>query len=139
VKVDVHVNVVKSMKVNLLIIVTIVFLTFAYQSNELLTFDNPTIKIKDINVINSYKGKMICYTINLYSPSQISEFIAIPDIAGANSDSSTKIEFDNHTRRATVVYYYAVPKEIASEDIKIKFCLNDKTHEVNSIVNTNNF
>lgn len=126
------------MKANLLIIVTIVFLAFAYQLNELLTFDNPSIKIEDINVINSYKGRMICYTINLYSPSQISEFVAIPNIAGANSDSKTKFEFDYHTRRATVVYYYCVPEEKVDEDIEIWFCLNSRSQQVNSIVKTNN-
>ena len=123
------------MKANLLIIITIVILTGAYGINELLTFDSPTIKIREINVINSSNGKMICYTINLYSPSQISEFVARPNIAGDNEDSVLKMEFDGHTRRATVVYYYAVPKVNAGEEIEIKFCLNDQLCQANSIVN----
>ena len=124
------------MKANLLIIITIVILTGAYSINELLTFDSPTIKIREINVINSSNGnKTICYTINLYSPSQINEFVAEPNIAGGNDDSVLNLKFDSHTRRATVVYYYVVPKARAEEDIEIKFCLNDKLCQANSKLN----
>lgn len=116
------------MKTNLLIIITIVILTGAYRINELLTFDSPTINIRQTDVINSSKGKMICYTINLYSPSQISEFVVVPSTAVSERDSSVlKLEFNNHTRRATVVYYYAVPKEKPEKDIEISFCMNNLT------------
>lgn len=126
------------MKANLLIIITIVILTGAYGINELLTFDSATIKIREINVINSSNGKTICYTINLYSPSQICEFVAKPNIAGINEDSVLEMKFDGHTRRATVVYYYAVPNVKAGEEIEINFCLNDKMCQENSIVNFEN-
>ncbi len=104
---------------------------------ELLSFDCPSIKIKDINIIESERGKVLCYTINLYSPSQIKDFVAIPNIEGANSDSKTKFKFDNHTRRATVVYYYALP-EISNEDkISIKFSLNNNVNQIDKIVCSN--
>lgn len=122
------------MKAKVLILIAIVLIASACQVNrELLTLDSPSIKIKEVNVINSDKGQVICYTINLYSPSSLSEFVAIPNIAGANSDSMTKFQFDNHARRATVIYYYAVPESCTMQDISIKFCLNNDIQEVNDV------
>ena len=128
------------MKANLLIIITIVILTGAYCVNELLTFDSPVIKIRQANVINSSNGKMICYTINLYSPSQISEFVAIPNTADGDKDSSVlKVEFNSHTRRATVVYYYAVPQLKPEKEIEINFCLNNRTVMAANVADANIF
>lgn len=128
------------MKANLLIIITIVILTGAYCINELLTFDSPTIKIRQANVINSSNGKMICYTINLYSPSQISEFVAMPNTADGEKDSSVlKVEFNNHTRRATVVYYYAIPQIKPEKEIEINFCLNNRTMMAANVADANIF
>lgn len=107
-----------------LIILTILLITSTYNFTDFISFDTPSIKIKDVSVIESYRGKVICYTINIYSPSRIKDFIAKPSIAGANSDSETKYEFTEHTRKATVIYYYAIPNDL-DEDIDIKFCLND--------------
>jgi hypothetical protein len=129
------------MKANLLIIITIVILTGAYRINELLTFDSPTIKIRQTNVINSSNGKMICYTINLYSPSQISEFVAVPNTAkeGESDSSVLKLEFNGHTRRATVVYYYAVPPTKPDREIEISFCLNNRTTMAANVADVNIF
>ena len=128
------------MKTNLLIIITIVILTGAYCVNELLTFDSPVIKIRQANVINSSNGKMICYTINLYSPSQISEFVVVPNTAQSEKDSSVlKLEFNDHTRRATVVYYYAVPMLRPEKDIEISFCLNNRTKTATNLADANIF
>ena len=128
------------MKANLLIIITIVILTGAYCINELLTFDSPVIKIRQANVINSSNGKMICYTINLYSPSQISEFVAMPNTADGDKDSSVlKVEFNSHTRRATVVYYYAVPQLKPEKEIEINFCLNNRTVMAANVADANIF
>ncbi|MBQ5451676.1 MAG: hypothetical protein IIU03_08415 [Bacteroidales bacterium] len=128
------------MKANLLIIITIVILTGAYCVNELLTFDSPVIKIRQANVINSSNGKMICYTINLYSPSQISEFVAMPNTADGDKDSSVlKVEFNSHTRRATVVYYYAVPQLKPEKEIEINFCLNNRTVMAANVADANIF
>lgn len=128
------------MKANLLIIITIVILTGAYCVNELLTFDSPVIKIRQANVINSSNGKMICYTINLYSPSQISEFVAMPNTADGDKDSSVlKVEFNSHTRRATVVYYYAIPQIKPEKEIEINFCLNNRTVMAANVADANIF
>ena len=118
------------MKANLLIILTIVLIASACQINkEMLTFDNPTITIKDINVITSPKGKVICYTINLYSPSRLSEFVAIPDKIEKDCDNVAKFEFDRHVRRATVVYCYTMPDQMESKHVNIKFCLNNRMQD----------
>ena len=115
------------MKANLLILLlTIVLVTTACRiKTEMLTLDNPSITIKDINVITSTSDSctVLCYTINLYSPSRLCEFVAIPNVTG--NDSVTTIEFSGHTRRATVTYYYVVPRGYDSEHIDIKFFLND--------------
>jgi hypothetical protein len=120
------------MKANLLILLlTIVIVTTAcrIKSTEMLTLDNPSITIKDINVITSDSCKVFCYTINLYSPSRLCEFVAIPNVTG--KDSVTTIEFSGHTRRATVTYYYVVPRGYDSEHIDIKFFLNDSEEDKN--------
>ncbi len=125
------------MKANLLVFVAVVIIAVSacQVRQEMITFNNPTITIKDVNVINSYKGKVICYTINLYSPSSLSEFVATPKIAGDNSSSSTKFEFNDHARRATVTYYYEVPEEVDSSEISVCFCLNNSLQEINSMTN----
>ena len=96
---------------------------------EMLTLDSPSISIKDVNVITSDTCKVVCYTINLYSPSRLCEFVAIPNVTG--KDSVTTIEFSGHTRRATVTYYYVVPRGYDSEHIDIKFFLNDSEEDKN--------
>lgn len=122
------------MKAQLLILIAIVMIASACQVNkELLTLDNTSIKIKDVKVINSDKGEVICYTINLYAPSSLSEFVAEPNIAGENDDSVTRFQFDNHARRATVIYYYVMPKGKKFEEIKISFRLNEATLNVNDV------
>ncbi len=121
------------MKANLLILLlTIVLVTTACRiKTEMLTLDNPSITIKDINVITSSSDSctVFCYTINLYSPSRLCEFVAIPNVSG--KDSVTTIEFSGHTRRATVTYYYVVPRGYDSEHIDIKFFLNDSEEDKN--------
>ena len=113
------------MKANLLILLlTIVLVSTACRiKTEMLTLDNPSITIKDINVITSDSCRVLCYTINLYSPSRLCEFVAIPNVA--EKDTVTTIEFSGHTRRATVTYYYVVPRGVDSEHIDIKFYPND--------------
>ena len=121
------------MKPNWLVILIILFVGSAINIKELLNFDNPDIKIKEINVIETDSVKFYCYTINLYSPSQLRFFAAQPSKEGINKDSQVKIHFNSHTRRATIVYYYAMSiKE--SEDINIKFCLNDNAKQIDSTV-----
>jgi hypothetical protein len=120
------------MKANLLILLlTIVIVTTAcrIKSTEMLTLDNPSITIKDINVITSDSCKVFCYTINLYSPSRLCEFVAIPHVT--EKDTITKIEFSDHTRRATVTYYYVVPRGVDCEDADIEFFLNDNEEHDN--------
>ena len=119
------------MKANLLILLlTIVVVTTASRiKTEMLTSDSPSISIKDIDVITSDTCKVVCYTINLYSPSRLCEFVAIPNVTG--KDSVTTIEFSGHTRRATVTYYYVVPRGYDSEHIDIKFFLNDHEEDHN--------
>jgi len=134
VKDKVYITVYFTMKTNWLIILSLLLLTAAAKIKEVLPFDSASITIKDVNVIESYSGKLLCYTINLYSPSQIKDFVAIPNIDGANSDSKTKFEFDCHTRRATVVYYYAMPQESDQKEISIKFCLNNDENLSDNIV-----
>lgn len=125
------------MKAAILVFVAAVIIagSICQAGREMLTFNNPTITIKDVNVINSYKGKVICYTINLYSPSSLSEFVATPRIAGESSCAETKFEFSGHARRATVTYYYPVAEELDSNEICISFCLNNSLKEVNSMAN----
>lgn len=114
--------------------VAIVLIASACQvKREMLTLDNPSITIKDINVINSDKGKVIRYTINLYSPSSLSEFVAIPNIATHNEDSITKFKFDDHARRATVTYFLAVPDMVNPDEVSISFLLNNSTIEVSNM------
>ncbi|MCR5453853.1 MAG: hypothetical protein K6F33_02550 [Bacteroidales bacterium] len=118
------------MKANLLILLlTIVIVTTACRitSTEMLTLDHPSITIKDIDVITSDSCKVFCYTINLYSPSRLCEFVAIPHVT--DKDTITKIEFSVHTRRATVTYYYVVPREVDCEDTDIEFFLNDNEED----------
>ncbi len=119
------------MKANLLILLlTIVLVSTACRiKTEMLTLDNPSITIKDINVITSDSCKVLCYTINLYSPSRLCEFVAIPNVA--DKDTVTTIEFSGHTRRATVTYYYVVPRGVDCEHIDIKFYLNDNEENKN--------
>ena len=122
------------MKANLLILLlTIVIVTTAcrIKSTEMLTLDNPSITIKDINVITSSSDSctVLCYTINLYSPSRLCEFVAIPHVT--EKDTITKIEFSDHTRRATVTYYYVVPRGVDCEDADIEFFLNDNEEHDN--------
>jgi hypothetical protein len=120
------------MKANLLILLlTIVIVTTAcrIKSTEMLTLDNPSITIKDINVITSDSCKVFCYTINLYSPSRLCEFVAIPHVT--EKDTIAKIEFSDHTRRATVTYYYVVPRGVDCEDADIEFFLNDNEEHDN--------
>jgi len=130
----VYITVYFTMKANWLIIVSVILLGSALKIGGVLSFDNAAITIKDVNVIESYSGKLLCYTINLYSPSQIKDFVAIPNIDGANIDSKTTFEFNNHTRRATVVYYYALPQHADEKDISIRFCLNNDDYQTDNIV-----
>ena len=130
----VYITVYFTMKANWLIIVSIVLLASAVKIRENMSFDNPAITIKDVNVIESYTGKLLCYTINLYSPSQIKDFVAIPSIDGANGDSKTTFEFNSHTRRATIVYYYALPQETDQKDVSFKFCLNNDENQTDNIL-----
>jgi len=130
----VYITVYFTMKANWLIIVSIIILGSAMKIGGVLTFDNAAITIKDVNVIESLNGKLLCYTINLYSPSQIKDFVAIPNIDGANIDSKTKFEFNNHTRRATVVYYYALPQHTNEKEISITFRLNNNDHQTDNII-----
>lgn len=114
------------MKANLMILLlTIVIVTTAcrIKSTEMLTLDNPSITIKDIDVITSDSCKVFCYTINLYSPSRLCEFVAIPHVT--EQDTITKIEFTAHTRRATVTYYYVAPCGTEREDADIEFFLRE--------------
>jgi UDP-galactopyranose mutase len=113
------------MKANLLILLlTIVVITTAGRiKTEMLTLDSPSISIKDVNVITSDTCKVVCYTINLYSPSRLCEFVAIPNVS--EHDTVTTIEFSDHARRATVTYYYVVPRNNDSEHFDIKFFLKD--------------
>jgi hypothetical protein len=119
------------MKANLLILLlTIVVITTAGRiKTEMLTLDSPSISIKDVNVITSDTCKVVCYTINLYSPSRLCEFVAIPHVT--EKDTITKIEFSDHTRRATVTYYYVVPRGVDCEDADIEFFLNDNEEHDN--------
>lgn len=119
------------MKANLLILLlTIVVLTTASRiKTEMLTSDSPSISIKDIDVITSDTCKVVCYTINLYSPSRLCEFVAIPNVS--EHDTVTTIEFSGHARRATVTYYYVVPRDTDCEHIDIKFFLNDHEEDHN--------
>lgn len=112
----------------LMIFVAVVLIASACQvKREMLTFDNPSITIKDINVINSDKGKIICYTINLYSPSSLSEFVVTPKIAKENADFTYR--FPNHTRRATVNYYLAVSDDISPDKVELTFKLNNSVEQ----------
>ncbi|MBO4771896.1 MAG: hypothetical protein J5595_05110 [Bacteroidales bacterium] len=119
------------MKANLLILLlTIVVVTTASRiKTEMLTSDSPSISIKDIDVITSDTCKVVCYTINLYSPSRLCEFVAIPNVS--EHDTVTTIEFSGHARRATVTYYYVVPRDTDCEHIDIKFFLNDHEEDHN--------
>ena len=121
------------MKANLLILLlTIVVVTTASRiKTEMLTSDSPSISIKDIDVITSSSDSctVLCYTINLYSPSRLCEFVAIPNVS--EHDTVTTIEFSGHARRATVTYYYVVPRDTDCEHIDIKFFLNDSEEEKN--------
>jgi len=119
------------MKANLLILLlTIVVVTTASRiKTEMLTLDSPSISIKDIDVITSDTCKVVCYTINLYSPSRLCEFVAIPNVS--EHDTVTTIEFSGHARRATVTYYYVVPRDTDCEHIDIKFFLNDHEEDHN--------
>ncbi len=113
------------MKANILILLlTIVVVTTASRINtEMLTLDTPSISIKDVNVITSDNCKVFCYTIDLYSPSRLSEFVAIPEVT--DTDTVTKIAFCEHTRRATVTYYYVAPLDMECDHIDVKFFLNN--------------
>ena len=119
------------MKANLLILLlTIVVVTTASRiKTEMLTSDSPSISIKDIDVITSDTCKVVCYTINLYSPSRLCEIVAIPNVS--EHDTITTIEFSGHARRATVTYYYVVPRDTDCEHIDIKFFLNDHEEDHN--------
>lgn len=119
----------------MMIFVAIVLIAGACQmKKEMLTLNNPTITIKDVNVINSDNGKLICYTINLYSPSSLSEFVVIPEVAGNSQDLAEEtFTFSNHARRATVTYYLKVSDENTPEEISISFRLNNDTTEVSSV------
>ena len=119
------------MKANLLILLlTIVVVTTASRiKTEMLTSDSPSISIKDIDVITSDTCKVVCYTINLYSPSRLCEIVAIPNVS--EHDTITTIEFSGHARRAKVTYYYVVPRDTDCEHIDIKFFLNDHEEDHN--------
>lgn len=121
------------MKPNWLVILIILFVGSSINIKDLINFDNPDIKIKDVNIIETDSVKYFCYTINLYSPSQLRYFAAQPSKEGINEDSQVKIQFNNHMRRATIVYYYAM-SITESEDINIKFCLNDNAKQIDSTV-----
>jgi UDP-galactopyranose mutase len=101
----------------------VVITTAGRIKTEMLTLDSPSISIKDVNVITSDTCKVVCYTINLYSPSRLCEFVAIPNVS--EHDTVTTIEFSDHARRATVTYYYVVPRNNDSEHFDIKFFLKD--------------
>ncbi len=118
----------------LMMFVAIVLIASACQiKREMLTLDIPSITIKEVNVINSDKGKVICYTINLYSPSSLSEFVAIPNIATDEEDEITTFKFDNHTRRATVYYFLPVSEMVNPDEVSIRFLLNNSTTEVSNM------
>lgn len=115
-------------------ILLLILLICTANSRGLDCLNHAQIEISNIEVLeNNSKGKTICYHIELYSPTQIKELTIKPNQIEQDSLSCATFSFEEHTRKAKVVYYYFIPKDV-KEEIQINLVLNDNISRTNRVV-----
>ncbi len=107
------------------LILLIIFVAFNTMNVEkVIKIGSPYIEFeKNTDLPNN---SVYVYSIQLKSHEELLQFEIIPSIQGENLDCEINHLFDDNTHRATLNYFYVVPKHLETDEIILTFKLTDK-------------
>lgn len=120
------------MKLNWIVVIFVFVLVTAFNLSDKLGFNSPSVKIESKTIMNTKSGKVICYTINVFSSKDLNSLIIEPGYK-KDANSHTNFVFESHVRKATISYYYELPEKYSDEDIKMTFKLKDKEQTITKV------
>ncbi len=113
------------MKFNRLIILLILGALHIIYVVSFMKVGKPSIEFTRNKTLHNDNGNVYVFSIKMRSNEKLRKFEITPSIAGENKDSEIRHYFDSGTHKATLNYFYVLPKNVASKEIILTFKLTD--------------